>query len=86
VARDPIEDAARRWAAEDKLLAGLERTATAPTEAATGPDLHDYYRVKAALLARPFDLDKFAVELARFLALAEVTPDEFEEAASRTAA
>jgi hypothetical protein len=81
-----VEDAARLWAAEDKLLAGLELIARAPATGPTTADLHDFHRVKDALQARPFDRDKFAVELARFLALAEVTPDEFEEAASRTAA
>ncbi len=84
MAGEPIEDAARRWAAEDDLLAGLELIARAPATGPTTADLHDYYRVKDALQTRPFDLDRFAGELAAFLATAGISPEEFASAVEST--
>lgn len=85
MAREAADNFARLWAAEDKLLAQLDKMARKPATGTTTADLHTYQRAKDALQARPFDPDKFAVELAAFLALAEVTPEAFEEAAQRTA-
>ena len=87
MAGEPIDRAARLWAAEDRLLAGLESVATAPPRPAspTTADLHDYHRVKDALRARPFSRERFAWELAEFMAKAGITPEEFEEAARRAA-
>lgn len=75
------EEAARTWAAEQRLLAGLEGMTTRPANGPTAPDLHDLHAVKDALLADPFDRDTFAEELAGFLALAGVSPEELAEAA-----
>ncbi len=83
---EAAEAFARLWTQQERLLAELEGMARKPATGPTAPDLHDYHRVKDALQARPFDPDGFAWELAAFLALAEVSPDEFEEAAKRTAA
>ena len=81
----PLEAHAELWRQQGRVLGELEEMARRPATGPTAPDLHDLHRVRGALLARPFDRDGFAVKLAAFLALAGVTPDEFEEAA-RTAA
>ncbi len=75
---------ARLWTQQERLLGELESMARTPATGPTTADLHDFYRVKDALLAHPFDLYKFAVELARFLALAGITPEEFASAVEST--
>ena len=82
--RASLEAHAELWRQQGRLLGELEKMARRPPDGPTAPDLHDLYRVKDALQARPFDLDGFAGELAEFLALAGITPERFAELVEST--
>ena len=79
-----VEDHAELWRQQGRLLGELEKMARRPADGPTAPDLHDFHRVKAVLLARPFDRYRFVVELAGFLALADITPERFAESVEST--
>lgn len=76
---------AELWRQQGRLLGEVEKAARRPTDGPTAPDLHDFERVKAALLAAPFDLDRFAREMAVFMDLAGITPQRFAELVESTA-